>query len=103
MRTVLQVLIIGIQNGAILSLVGLGLAFVYKATHILNFAQGEMGTLPAFGAYLVMTGFVVAGEPTVSKGRLWLGTLVAIALGALLGILVNTVVIRRLAAVSPVT
>ena len=46
---------------------------------------------------------MVAGEPQVSKGRLWLATLVAIVLGALLGILVNTLVIRRLAAVSPVT
>jgi len=30
--SILQVLIIGIQNGAILSLVGLGIALVYKAT-----------------------------------------------------------------------
>ncbi|MBV8690804.1 MAG: branched-chain amino acid ABC transporter permease [Actinobacteria bacterium] len=103
MRTTLQVLIIGIQNGAILSLVGLGIALVYKATRILNFAQGEMGTVPAFAAYLVMTGFAVAGEPVVSKGRLWLATIVAIIVGALVGILINTLVIRRLAAVSPVT
>jgi branched-chain amino acid transport system permease protein len=103
MTTILEVLIFGLQAGAVYSLVALGLALVYKATRILNFAQGELGTVPAFVAYLVMTGFKVSGEPEASRGKLWIATLVALVVGAALGILVNTVVIRRLSSVSPVT
>ena len=50
METVIEVLVFGLQRGAIFGLVGLGLALVYKATRILNFAQGELGTVPAFVA-----------------------------------------------------
>ena len=48
METVIEVLVFGLQRGAIFGLVGLGLALVYKATRVLNFAQGELGTVPAF-------------------------------------------------------
>lgn len=103
MTTILEVLIFGLQAGAVYSLVALGVALVYKATRILNFAQGELGTVAAFMAYLVMTGFTVAGDPEAIRSRLWLATIVAIVVGAVLGILVNTLVIRRLASVSAVT
>jgi branched-chain amino acid transport system permease protein len=103
MSTVISVLVIGLGTGAVYALVGLGLALVYKATGILNFAQGELGTVPAFIAYLVMSGFQVDGDVTLARGRLWLATLVAILIGAALGVLVNTLVIRRLASASPVT
>jgi len=103
MTTILEVLIFGLQAGAVYSLVALGVALVYKATRILNFAQGELGTVSAFVAYLVMTGFTVAGDPEASRSRLWIASLVAIVFGAVLGILINTLVIRRLASVSPVT
>lgn len=103
MTTILEVILFGLQAGAVYSLVSLGVALVYKATRIVNFAQGELGTIPAFIAYAVMTGFQIAGEPEASKGRLWVATIVAIIVGAVLGILVNLLVIRRLAAVSPVT
>lgn len=103
MSTVLEVLIIGLQAGAVYSLVALGIALVFKATRTLNFAQGELGTLSAFAAYLVMTGFQTAGEPEVNRGTFWLATIVALVIGALLGILINTLVIRRLAAASSVT
>ena len=87
MRTVLQVLIIGIQNGAILSLVGLGLALVYKGPAHPQLRPGRDGNAPRPLLFISRDepGFVVAGELTVSKGKLWLGTLVAIVLGALLG------------------
>jgi branched-chain amino acid transport system permease protein len=103
MTTILEVVLFGLQAGAVFSLVSLGVALVYKATRIVNFAQGELGTIPAFIGYIVMTGFQVGGEPSADKGRLWIATIIAIVAGAVLGILVNTLVIRRLAAVSPVT
>jgi len=103
MSTILEVLVNGLSFGAVYALVALGLALVYKATRILNFAQGEFGTVPAWIAYVVMTGFQIDGDPVIHRGRLWLATLIAIAVGALMGVLVNTLVIRRLASVSPVT
>jgi branched-chain amino acid transport system permease protein len=101
--TVLEVLVSGLSLGAMYALVALGLALVYKATRILNFAQGEFGTVPAFVAYVVMTGFQIDGDPVINRGRLWIATLIAIVIGAGLGVLVNALVIRRLASVSPVT
>ena len=103
MTTILEVIIVGLQAGAVYSLVSLGVALVYKATRIVNFAQGELGTMPAFVAWIVMTGFQVSGEPNADRGRLWMATLIALVVGAILGILVNTLVIRRLASASPVT
>ncbi len=103
MSTILEVLVNGLSFGAVYALVALGLALVYKATRILNFAQGEFGTVPAWIGYVIMTGFQIDGEPTIHRGRLWLATLVAIVVGAGLGVLINTLVVRRLASVSPVT
>ena len=58
---------------------GSGLALVYKATRILNFAQGELGTLPAFVALLVMTGLRDhGGDKVADRGLLLPATLAAI-------------------------
>ncbi|HJR24815.1 MAG TPA: branched-chain amino acid ABC transporter permease [Acidimicrobiales bacterium] len=103
METWIEVLVFGIQRGAIFGLVGLGLALVYKATRILNFAQGELGTLPAFIALLMMTGWQTAGDEAADRGLLIPATLAAIAVGAVLGVVLYAVVIRPLGKVSPVT
>jgi branched-chain amino acid transport system permease protein len=102
-ETVIEVLVFGIQRGAIFGLVGLGLALVYKATRILNFAQGELGTLPAFIALLMMTGWTTAGDEVADRGLLLPATLAAIVVGAVLGVVLYAVVIRPLGKVSPVT
>ena len=102
MGFVLRILVFGLQAGAIYALVALGIALVYKATGILNFAQGELGTLAAFAAFFVLAGGL-DDEASASKGLLLVATLVALVVGALLGVLVNTLVIRQLASASPVT
>ena len=102
MSSIVEVLVFGVQRGAVFSLVGLGLALVYKSTRILNFAQGELGTMPAFIAFLVMTGFSLDGtEPNTA--RLLPATAVAVVVGALMGVLLYALVIRKLGKVSPVT
>ena len=103
MEAVIEVLVFGLQRGAIFGLVGIGLALVYKATRILNFAQGELGTVPAFAALLVMTGFAVAGDAKASRGLLIPATLVAVVVGGALGVALYVAVIRQLGKVSPVT
>jgi branched-chain amino acid transport system permease protein len=102
-ETVLEVLVFGLQRGAIFGLVGLGLALVYKATKILNFAQGELGTLPAFIALMTMTGFSVAGDEAADRGMLLPATVLAVVVGGVLGVVLYAAVIRRLGKVSPVT
>jgi branched-chain amino acid transport system permease protein len=103
METVIEVLVFGIQRGAIFGLVGLGLALVYKATRILNFAQGELGTVPAFACLMVMTGFTAGGDKAANRGLLLPGIIVAVVLGAVLGVVLYAAVIRSLGKVSPVT
>ena len=102
MGLLLRILVFGLQAGAIYALVAIGIALVHKATGILNFAQGELGTLAAFAAFLVLAGGLDA-EVSASKGRLVLATVVAVVAGAALGVLVNVAVIRRLATASAVT
>jgi branched-subunit amino acid ABC-type transport system permease component len=99
---VLRILVFGLQAGAIYALVALGIALVYKATGILNFAQGELGTLSGFAAFFVLAGSTHA-DASHSKVLLAVATLVAVAVGAALGVLVNTLVIRHLASASAVT
>jgi branched-chain amino acid transport system permease protein len=103
METVIEVLVFGLQRGAIFGLVGLGLALVYKATRILNFAQGELGTVPAFAALMLMTGFETTGDHAINRGLLLPATLLAIVVGAGLGVALYAIVIRPLGKVSPVT
>jgi branched-chain amino acid transport system permease protein len=103
MQSIIEVFVLGMARGAVFSLVGLGLALVYKATKVLNFAQGELGTLPAFAAYLVMTGFSSGDDATVDRGLLLPATLAAVVFGALLGVLLYVVVIRQLGSASAAT
>jgi urea transport system permease protein len=83
----LEVLFIGLSLGSILLLVALGLAITYGAMGVINMAHGE----------LVMVGAYV----TVLSG-IWLGTNIFVAIPlafigtALLGLLIERVVVRRL-------
>jgi urea transport system permease protein len=83
----LEVLFIGLSVGSILLLVALGLAITYGAMGVINMAHGEM----------VMVGAYV----TVLSG-IWLGTNIFVAIPlafivtALIGLLIERVVVRRL-------
>src|SRR5580700_3898436 len=82
-----EVLFIGLSLGSILLLVALGLAITYGAMGVINMAHGEMVMI---GAYV-----------TVLSG-IWLGTNIFVAIPlafivtALLGLLIERVVVRRL-------
>jgi branched-chain amino acid transport system permease protein len=49
-----QAVISGISNGCIYSLVALGFVLIYKATGVVNFAQGELMMVGAFFAYTLV-------------------------------------------------
>jgi len=83
----LQVIISGITLGSLYALVGIGFVIIYKATGVLNFAQGEMIMLGAMFALVLYMDQKMPYLPAV---------LSAIALAALLGILFEVFIYRWL-------
>jgi branched-chain amino acid transport system permease protein len=76
---------VGVSNGCLYGLVGLGLVLVYNAQGIPNFAHGEFFMAGAFAAY---TANVLLGVPYV------LSLLFAVAIGGAIGIVVELLAIR---------
>jgi len=71
-----QLLVSGIALGCIYALIALGFVLIYKATETVNFAQGELMMLGAFGAFLLMATFkwpFWAAAPVAVVGMLGLG------------------------------
>jgi branched-chain amino acid transport system permease protein len=87
MRTVVQAVISGIAQGSLLALLTFGLVLIYKATGVLNLAQGQFATLAAFFAVIY---FIPAGIP------LALVLILCIAAGAGLGLTTEQLIIRPL-------
>ena len=52
MSEFLQVLVSGLSKGCVFGLIALGFVLIYKATEMLNFAQGEVMMVGAFLAFL---------------------------------------------------
>ncbi len=83
--------LIGISNGAVYAAVALALVLIWRSTRIVNFAQGGMLMFTTFIAWRVIE----------DSGSYWLGFVVALACGFLLGGLVEVVVVRRTAGAPP--
>lgn len=75
----------GIAIGAIYGLVAMGFAVIYKATGLVNFAQGEMTMMVAYFAWTIAA--TVTGNPLVVA----LGSIVA---AVLLGLLIERLIMR---------
>jgi branched-chain amino acid transport system permease protein len=75
----------GISTGAVYSAVALALVLIWRATRIVNFAQGAM---------LMVTTFI-ASAVINSSGSYWLGFAVALLSGLVFGAVVERVLIRR--------
>jgi branched-chain amino acid transport system permease protein len=76
----------GALLGGLSALLALGLALVYRAHRILNFAQGDLGAAPASLAVLLV----------VTSGASWLVAFAAgLVTAVVLGVLVEVLVIRR--------
>jgi branched-chain amino acid transport system permease protein len=76
MNTFLSLTVYGLSDGALLALAALGFVLIYKATRVINFAQGEFLLV---GAYMFYTAFVVLRLPLILAAVF--GVLVAIVLG----------------------
>lgn len=85
MTTFLQSLLNGFAQGSIYALLALGYVMIFKATHVISFAQP---------ALMVCGGLFAYHATRVWDLPFWPALLVAIILGALLGMLVERLALR---------
>ena len=90
-QNVLNPVVLGVIQGSVYGLVGLGLVLLYKSNRIFNFAQGEFGTVAA------LIGFAcLSGQGRFPKLPYALAIVVGLLAGALTGLLTERLVIRPL-------
>lgn len=82
----LQLIVNGAASGCIYGLIALGFVLIYKATEVINFAQGDIMMLGGFAAYSLVTWFGM---------NYWIAALGAIVITAAFGYLLDVIVIRR--------
>lgn len=75
----------GVSLGCVYALVALGFVLIYKATETVNFAQGDLMML---GAFFALTASVMMGWPY------WATILFAITVMAVVGMLIERIVLR---------
>jgi branched-chain amino acid transport system permease protein len=76
----------GVAVGCIYGLVALGFVLIYKATELVNFAQGDLMMLGAFTCYMFVVWYGVG---------YWAAFALAVAAVALFGAALDSVVLRR--------
>src|SRR5690625_4555678 len=85
MSQFLVLLIYGLSEGAILALAALGFVLIYKATGVINFAQGEFLLI---GAYTFYAAFVLFQLPVV------VALLIGVVVAVIVGVLVERLILR---------
>jgi len=93
MTQLIQLTIYGLANGALLALAALGFVLIYKASGVVNFAQGKFLSV---GAYALYAGHVLLHLP------LLLAALFSLLVAVLLGAAVERLVLRRLIGEAPI-
>ncbi|MGW1546878.1 ABC transporter permease subunit [Streptomyces sp. NPDC002346] len=82
---ILRYVLIGLGAGALYALIAQGLVLVYRGSGILNFAQGGFVMVGGYAYYQAVVGF--------SLPR-WLGLVFAVVVGAILGTLVQLLILK---------
>jgi branched-chain amino acid transport system permease protein len=82
----LGVVVNGALVGGRIALIALGIALVYRANRIVNFAQGDLGAVPAVLVVMLVV---------TRSWNYWLGLAAGLAAAVVLGALVETLIIRR--------
>jgi branched-chain amino acid transport system permease protein len=88
-----QPLVLGVLQGSVYGLIGLGLVLLFKSNRIFNFAQAEFGTVAGICAYLGLNGRLL--------GIGWhmpypVACTVGVAIGVLSAVLTERLVVRPL-------
>ena len=81
----------GLSTGMIYAAFALALVLIWRATRIVNFAQGAMAMFTTFIALSIIE----------ATGQYWLGFVGALAAGLVLGVIVERVLVRRVASGPP--
>jgi branched-chain amino acid transport system permease protein len=82
-----QLTVTGLANGAILALAALGFALIYKATGVINFAQGEFMLVGAYVIFAAMVTYSLHWTVAVA---------IALVVAILLGVGVERLILRPL-------
>ncbi|NYF99321.1 branched-chain amino acid ABC transporter permease [Janibacter cremeus] len=94
MSTFINQLAYGLADGSILALAALGFVLIYKATGVINFAQGEFLLV---GAYMFYTAFVVLNLPLV------VAVVFGVVVATLIGVLVERLILRPMVGENPIS
>jgi branched-chain amino acid transport system permease protein len=86
MDTLTQIFANGLSVGSVYALMAIAMVIVYKTSEVLNFAQGDIGMIATFVAYVIVAS---AGYP------FWIALPAALAFAAVLGVAFEFFVIRR--------
>ena len=82
----LQLVVNGAAAGCIYGLIALGFVLIYKATEMVNFAQGDIMMLGGFFAFTLIARWGL---------NYWIGAALAIAITAAFGYALDAVILRR--------
>ena len=82
----LQLVVNGAASGCIYGLIALGFVLIYKATEMVNFAQGDILMLGGFAAFTFIATWGL---------NYWVGALLAVLVTAAFGFVLDAVVLRR--------
>lgn len=96
---VLQQLIIGLSNGAIIAIIALGYTLVYGIIELVNFAHGDVFMLGTFISLLALAPFIYLTPEGGQAAPWWaalLGFIPAMAICALINVTIERVAYRRL-------
>jgi len=85
------VIVAGVYFGALYALSGMSLAVVYRSSGVLNFGLGGIGTLATYSAY----GVAAHHLPVL------VAVLIAVAVGGILGLIVEVLLVRPLRSRDP--
>jgi branched-chain amino acid transport system permease protein len=83
---ILQLIVNGAASGCIYGLIALGFVLIYKATEMVNFAQGDVMMLGGFVAFTLIANFHLP---------YWVGGILAIVITAAFGYALDAFVLRR--------
>jgi len=93
MQAFLHQLLSGLANGSMYASIALALVMIFKATHQVNFAQGE---LAMFSTYIAAT-LIDAGVPY------WAAFVLTLGFSFVVGIAIERVIMRRIQDAPPLT
>lgn len=85
MQFLVDLIVSGLAIGAIYGLIGMAYACIYKATGVVNFAQGEV---------MMLIAYVTASILSLAHWPFWAGLLLAPLVGIVVGLVVERIVIR---------